>query len=98
MVNVIHKDIQSNAGLSGKRMTEGQLMLLLQLVSEYDFNLPDMSGWTVKKASKAIDTILWHKERGNLKSRKRPYRVKDVLNRFIKKHPEVYDSIVNKNR
>lgn len=96
-MNVIHKDIQSNSGLSGKRMTKDQLMLLLELVSKYDFNLPDMSGWTVKKASKAIDTILWYKEHGKLKKRKRPYSVKDVLNRFIRKHPEVYDAIVNKN-
>lgn len=97
-MSIIHKYIQSNPDLSGKRMTEGQLMLLLELVSKYDFNLPDMSGWTVKKASKAIDTILWHKERGKLKPRKRPYNVKDVLNRFIRKHPELYDAIVNKNR
>ena len=95
-MNVIHKDIQSNAGLSGKRMTEDQLMLLLQLVSEYDFNLPDMHKWTVKRASKAIDTILWHRAHGKLKARKKPYDVKDVLNRFIKKHPNLYDAIVNR--
>ena len=97
-MNIIHKDIQSNPGLSGKRMTENQLMLLLELVAQYDFNLPDMSGWTVKQASKAIDTILWYKEHGKLKARKRPYSVKDVLNRFIRKHPELYDAIVLKNR
>lgn len=97
-MNTIHKDIQSNAGLSGKRMTEAQLTLLLELVSQYDFNLPDMSDWTVKQASKAIDTILWHKERGKLKVRKRPYSVKEVLNRFVRKHSKLYDNIVNRNR
>lgn len=97
-MHIIHKRIQANDATGGKRMTKDQLMLLLELVSEYEFNLPDMSKWTIKQASKAIDTILWHKERGKLKSRKRPYNVKDVLNRFIRKHPDLYDAIIFKDR
>lgn len=97
-MHIIHKNIQDNAGLAGKRMTEAQLMLLLQLVSEYDFQLPDMTDWTIKKASKVIDLILWHKEYGKMKPRKKPYNMKVLLKRFIRKYPELYDAITSRHR
>lgn len=97
-MNIIDKDIQSNRGLSGKRMTEAQLMTLLRFVAKYDFKLPDMSDWTVKKASKAIDITLKHINRGTVKKRKKHYNIDNVLNRFIRKYPSLYDSIVNRNR
>lgn len=97
-MNTTNKDIRSNPGLTGIRMTESQLMLLLKLVSEYDFNLPDMSKWTVKKASEAIDTILLYRNHNKVKKRKKPYKFNDVLNRFIIKYPEVYNSIIFKNK
>ena len=57
-MNPVHEDICSNYATKGKVMTEKQLMTLLSLVAEYDFKLPDMTGWSVRKASQVIDLTL----------------------------------------
>ena len=85
-------------GYYGKRMTEAQLTTLLRFVAEYDFKLPNMSDWTVKSATKAINIITWHIKRGTVKRYERPYNFDNVLKRFIRKYPRLYYNIVKRNR
>ena len=97
-MNPVHEDIVNNYATKGRCMTEKQLMTLLSLVAEYDFKLPDMTGWSVRKASQVIDLTLNYIKYKGLKKRKKPYNVDTLLKRFISKHPELYDTIVLNNR
>lgn len=93
-MNPVHEDIIKNYATKGKIMIEKQLMTLLSLVAEYDFKLPDMTGWSVRKASQVIDLTLRYIKYKGLKKRRRPYDVGKLLKRFISKYPELYDAII----
>ena len=90
----VHRDISSNPSMQDHIMTEKQLMSLLTLVSKYKFNLPNMTGWSIKMASNAIDHINKRIKQCVLEEREKPYDVHYLRRMFVRKYPEMFNAII----
>ena len=91
------EEIASNPRTIGKAMSEGQLRALIKFTSIYEITLKIPTDATVSWASGKIQELDKQIKSGALKARAKKYNPEELLKKYIEKHPDVYENIVNRN-
>ena len=91
------EEIAHNPRTVGKVMSEGQLRALMKFVSIYEITIEIPVGATVSWASDKIQSLDKQIKSGVVKARPKKYNPEELLKKYIEKHPEVYQNIVNRN-
>lgn len=91
------EEIANNPRTIGKAMSEGQLRALIKFTSIYEITLEIPVDATVSWASDKIQALDKQIKSGVVKARAKKYNPEELLKKYIEKHPDVYENIVNRN-
>lgn len=95
--NKKHQKILDNElKLRGKILTMGQLELLIKLCAQYEFHMPTTTISTLD-ANRLIDNVLRGKKTNELPKREKPFNPDQLLIAYMRKYPNVYDEVLNRD-